>query len=102
MPDLAPYRLIKRLRVLKEARRGIGWYAGRYSLNEDRFWSDRARLFDPGFRIAPVATALSFAFERAPRHCYAANGGRLPFGCHAWPRWDRAFWEPHLLAGEVA
>ena len=100
LPDLAPHRLLKRVRVLRDARRGVAWYAGHYSLNEDHFWSDRARLFDPGFRVAPVAAALGFAFERAPRYCLRRNGGRLPFGCHAWSRWDRAFWEPHLIAGE--
>lgn len=98
LPDLPWYRLAKRLRVLREARRGAAGYAGSYTLNEDRFWSDRAALFDPAFRVAPVAAALGFSFERAPRYCYEQNGGRLPFGCHAWSRWDRAFWEPHLLA----
>ncbi len=97
LPDLAPRRLLKRARVLREAQRGVGIYAKSYTLNEDRFWSDRARLFWPGFRIAPVKAALSFAFERAPGYCFQQNGGRLPFGCHAWQRWDRAFWEPHLI-----
>ncbi len=100
LPDLAPYRLLKRLRVLKEARRGVDWYAGHYSLNEDHFWSDRATLFDPGFRIAPADVALGFAFERAPRYCFARHSDKLPFGCHGWARWDRAFWEPHLIAAE--
>ncbi len=100
LPDLAPYRLLNRIRVLAEARRGVDGYAGHYSLNEDHFWSDRARLFFPGFRTAPVTAALGFAFERAPRYCLARNGDQLPFGCHAWSRWDRAFWEPYLIAGE--
>jgi hypothetical protein len=26
------------------------------------------------------------------------NGGNMPFGCHAWERYDRRFWEPHLLS----
>lgn len=97
LPDVGSLHWRKRLRVLREARRGAGWYAGHYSLNEDRFWSDRAALFDPGFRVAPPAVALEFAFERAPRFCYARNGNRLPFGCHAWSRWDRGFWEPYLI-----
>jgi hypothetical protein len=25
------------------------------------------------------------------------NNHRLPFGCHAWPRYDRMFWEPYLV-----
>ncbi len=90
-------RLRKSLRVLRQLRRGVAWYTQHYTLNEDHFWSDRARLFDPAFRIAPVDVALGFAFERFPRYCFEQNERRLPFGCHAWAKWDRAFWEPHLL-----
>jgi hypothetical protein len=43
---------------------------------------------------------LRFAFEAAPRQCLEMNQGRLPFGCHAWGRYDREFWTPHLLASE--
>ena len=100
LPDLegsGRRRLFKRLNVLRDVRRGAAWYAGSYTLNEDRFWSDRAHLFRPGFRVAEAATALRFAFERQPRRCYEINGRQLPFGCHAWARYDREFWEPFLL-----
>lgn len=101
LPDLAGagrrWRPVKRLRVLREARRGVEWYAGHYSLNEDHFWSDRAHLFRPGFRVASLERALRFSFEHQPRLCFELNGRELPFGCHAWARHDRAFWEPFLL-----
>lgn len=97
LPDLPLTKVLKRLRVIRAARRGAVAYAGSYTLNEDHFWSDRARLFAPGFRVAPVADALGFAFESAPRSCYDRTA-RLPFGCHAWARWDRAFWEEYLAA----
>ncbi len=90
-------RLAKKLRVLRQAARGVGWYAGHYSLNEDHFWCDRAHLFGTGFSVAPLATGLEFAFERAPELAYEQNGRRLPFGAHAWASADhRAFWQPHL------
>ena len=59
-------------------------------LNEDCFWSFKARDHYPEFRIAPVREALSFSFEMAPRRCFELNGRRLPFGCHAWSKYDRA------------
>jgi hypothetical protein len=67
------------------------------SKNEDHFWSDRATHYDAQFKVAPFRTGLQFAFEVAPRQCYELNERTLPFGCHAWSRYDRSFWEPHLL-----
>jgi hypothetical protein len=63
----------------------------------DQFWSLQAHQYMPSFRVAPIDAALSFAFEAGPRECFERNGGRVPFGCHAWARYDRAFWEPFLL-----
>lgn len=65
--------------------------------NEDHFWSDRAIHYDPQFKVAPFEVGLGFAFEVAPRYCFQLNKQSLPFGCHAWPRYDRSFWEPYLL-----
>lgn len=101
LPDLKqlpwPQRVIKKLRVLRAARCGSQWYRAHYSINEDHFWSDRAKLFYPAFDVAPVDIGLQFAFEQFPRYCYEQNGRRLPFGAHAWAKWDRAFWKPYLL-----
>jgi hypothetical protein len=69
-----------------------------YSLNEDLFWSDRARLFQPKFKIAPLDMSLRFSFDAYPNVCFQQNGRRLPFGAHAWARWDREFWEPYLIS----
>jgi hypothetical protein len=65
--------------------------------NEDHFWSDRAQYYDPQFKVAPFEVGLRFAFEVVPRQCFEINQYDLPFGCHAWPRYDRSFWEPYLL-----
>ncbi len=65
--------------------------------NEDYFWADEAVRYCPEFKVASLDVGLRFAFEVAPRRCFELNNGTLPFGCHAWPRYDRAFWEPYLL-----
>jgi len=67
-----------------------------YPLNEDLFWSFEAPLLEPSFRIPTAKEALTFAFEKAPRWCYRKNWLRLPMGCHAWAKEDRAFWEKNL------
>lgn len=65
----------------------------------DMFWADQAADYLPGFRVASVEEGLKFGFEGSPRLCFERNGGKMPFGCHAWARYDRAFWEPHLVPG---
>lgn len=68
-----------------------------HNRNNDIFWSDLAHHFDPDFKVASLEDGLRFAFEVSPKTCLEMNGGRMPFGCHAWGRYDRAFWEPHLV-----
>jgi hypothetical protein len=74
----------------------LDWYLPKYNTHEDFFWSDQARRLDPGFKVAPVEKGLSFSFERAPEYCYIQNHHQLPFGCHAWVRYDQKFWEPFI------
>ena len=69
----------------------------RTNRHEDHFWAYDARSFVKEFRIPSPKEALEFSFESAPRYCFEMNLGRLPFGCHAWHRYDREFWEPFLL-----
>lgn len=66
------------------------------TVHEDLFWSFQAKRFVPSFRIPTPVEALDFAFESAPRYCYEANNRKLPFGCHAWTKFDRSFWEEFL------
>lgn len=67
----------------------------------DLFWSDKAVTYLPEYKVATIEQGLEFAFEVAPRKCFEMNGGKIPFGCHAWARYDRSFWEPFLLPREM-
>ncbi len=69
----------------------LGPMLRRWRSNEDLFWSVVARKV-ASFRIPLADEALSFSFELEPRRCYERLGRRLPFGCHAWPRYDPVFW----------
>jgi len=68
-----------------------------FPFNDDTFWANRAIHYYPDFKIASMEVALQFAFECVPRHCFQLSGEMLPFGCHAWPKYDREFWEPYIL-----
>jgi hypothetical protein len=63
---------------------------------EDLFWAFKAKKYSSSFRIPTPEEAVSFAFEVGPRDCFAKNGYKLPFGCHAWTKYDRTFWEEYL------
>ena len=66
--------------------------------NEDFFWADEA-VTDTTLNLKWLRwrSGYDLPFGAAPRRCFELNHGNLPFGCHAWPRYDRAFWEPYLL-----
>ncbi len=87
-----PRKYLKRLEVFN----GIWWYRLRPLDAEDIFWGYIAQNIFPDFKIATVEEGLRFAFEQAPRYCFERNHHQLPFGCHAWNKFDRDFWEPYL------
>ncbi len=72
----------------------FGWRASGWSFNEDFFWAFYASSYYPLFRIPAFEVALTFAFEAQPRKCYELNKYHLPFGCHAWQKYDPEFWRP--------
>jgi hypothetical protein len=69
-----------------------------YHGHEDFFWCRTVPARYPSFRLASPAEAASFSFEARPRYLFERGGGRLPFGCHAWFRYDLDFWRPHIEA----
>jgi hypothetical protein len=90
-----PRKYVKRLGWFNDVKWHVRW-AVHGDVHEDRFWAEYATHYDPAFRIAPVDVAMRFAFEAEPRKCFARIGG-MPFGAHRWQKFDRAFFEPHLL-----
>lgn len=95
-----PVRLInwpKKLLMKSHRFNNAQWEIKHWNKNDDLFIADRATHYYPGFKIAPMDVALRFGFECAPRYCYEQTGHTLPFGCHAWERYDREFWEQFLL-----
>ena len=61
-------------------------------VNEDLFWGLFVSQQCKFFSVPSPAEALSFAFEAHPDHSYRLNNYTLPFGCHAWRRYQSEFW----------
>ena len=95
-----PQRLMnlpKRLLMHSRQYNNVRFELDRWKQSEELFLVKRASHFYPGYRVPGVEEALKFAFEIVPRHCYELNNHELPFGCHAWERYDKSFWESWLL-----
>lgn len=61
------------------------------NINEDIFWASHA---SEQFQVAPIDVALQFSFEKDVYNCFRLNNNKLPFGCHAWEKYDFEFWNP--------
>lgn len=92
-----PRKYLKHLRYFNNIRRDIRISLDTHHHFEDIFISEHAVKYYPEFKIAPLEVALRFAFDEVPRLCFEMNDYKLPFGCHAWHKQDREFWEPFLL-----
>ena len=64
----------------------------RLVINEDIFWGVIVPSRCDLFNVSKPKDAISFAFEAAPEYLYELNGYQLPFGCHAWERYNSQFW----------
>ncbi len=62
------------------------------NFNEDVFWSNLPRILFPRFNYPSFNEALLFAIEENPKECMKINSNNLPFGCHAWEKYDLNFW----------
>lgn len=59
---------------------------------EDAFFAYWGVQEGSGFRTAPLSVAREFSMEFHPERAVRKNGGKLPFGCHAWCRYSRDFY----------
>lgn len=67
-----------------------------YVGHPDLFWGIFANRNLEWFKVPDPNEALKFSFEINPRLIFKLNSHRLPFGCHAWPRYDLNFWKPFI------
>jgi len=81
----------------------ISYYVNLESkMNEDVFYT--VYLLDSYIppQLPPVETAALFAFEKAPSYMYDMIGQRMPFGCHAYLKYEyELFWKKHIESNET-
>lgn len=64
--------------------------------NEDGFFKYWGNLLYPFFKLPPDNVALRFAIERSPAESLKQLAPGLPFGCHAFDKYEPETWAPYL------
>lgn len=75
---------------------------GMLTMQEDYYWSIYIPSTFPNFRISPLEEKIKFSFEVHPSFLFIKNGNRLPFGCHAWDRYEPEFWKQFINVVECS
>lgn len=75
----------------------INYYIGKHA-NEDMIYGTWANCSWGNHAIIPGAKdAARFSFEVHPEMLYHKNGDQLPFGCHAFEKWEyESFWIKYI------
>lgn len=63
---------------------------------EDNIIVNNLRRTYNDFKVAKSKDAKFFAFETQPSRLFKECGGRLPFGCHAFKKYDWDFWKKYI------
>lgn len=64
--------------------------------NEDLVIVECFKKIKPKFKLAEYSTAMKFSFEVHPEKLYQLNNHQLPFGCHAFWKYDYSFWQQFI------
>jgi hypothetical protein len=72
------------------------WRFNAFMENEDFFWGKLIPTKFKWYKVPDPIEAIQFSFELHPRHAFQINNLELPVGCHAWWKFDLAFWTPFI------
>ena len=53
------------------------------------------------YKIAPTNVAATFSLETNVRELFIMNNKKLPFGCHAWEKYEPDFWKEFIPMTEL-
>lgn len=65
-------------------------------LYEDIMFVEVLSKLDKNFKLAQSNIAMHFSFETLPERLYKMTNNKLPFGCHAYEKYNFDFWKPYI------
>jgi hypothetical protein len=89
-------RKVQSFKAISQKLSWIGVDFNRNSHNEDIIWAIYVPIFFPFFKVPAYTEAIAFSFEENPTLCHTLNSLRLPFGCHAWEKYEPDFWKQYI------
>jgi hypothetical protein len=64
---------------------------------EDLFYCLRLSETKLKLKVPELTYAIDFAFEQSPGYLFELNNNTLPFGCHAWNKYEtNSFWRKYI------
>lgn len=87
---ILPDRFLFKIRMVRA-------YLKKEYTHEDVFWAIFVPRLFPSYKVADSENALAFSFDANPSICFEMNGNKIPFGCHAWAKYDPNFWSPYII-----
>lgn len=72
-----------------------------YYWNEDGFWGEIVNRKFKWFKVPDLKIALKFSMEVNAPMLYGINNRQLPFGCHAWERYEKEFWKQFIYSNNA-
>jgi hypothetical protein len=103
------YTLRSLLKKMKHEGKNVIWFLKALMLKEENNfqyllneWNDAEDIFyclklaDTRYRLKTpaISEAIDFAFEQSPEYLFQLNKNKLPFGCHAWGKYQfNSFWK---------
>jgi len=79
--------------------RSYRYFLEKSTIDEDAFWGTMAPNLHAGFSVPNVDVAARYSYDANPRLANQIAKGILPFGCHGWEKWDKAFWMDKIKRG---
>ena len=67
-----------------------------YPVNEDYYWTHFIAGTFTDYKVSEIEDAVKFSFEVNPALLYKMNNNQLPFGCHAWEKFEPEFWDSFI------
>lgn len=78
-------------------RNNFNFFNKKWHYNEDDFWSNLLNNSNLKLKTPPFEIAIQFSFERFPSELFQINDMKLPFGCHAWDKYEyETFWSKYI------